>query len=221
VLKDRLYTSAKLSAGRRSAQTVVWRIAHALTRLLAPITVFTSEEVWKFLPHRADDPASVHMTVFPAAVEFDAGLDEAARNDWQKLLQVRETVLKALEDARNSKFINAALEAKVTLRAEVEWSALLVNYAAWLSALFIASQVEVETRPEATEHTPEIEVRVGRADGIKCDRCWNYSTRVGESKDWPTLCERCVAALDENVRTLGTPYVTGAAPASSKQGGAA
>jgi len=226
VLKDRLYTAAKRSSGRRSAQTVVYRIAHALARLLAPVTVFTSEEIWKFLPRHAADTGSVHMALFPAASAFDAGLPDSIRGEWDKLLQVRGTVLKALEDARNAKFINSALEARVILRAEVEWASLLTSYLQYLPALFIASQVEVETHGEATDRTSAVDVRVERAHGTKCERCWNYSTHVGESARWPALCERCVSALEENIRTLGTEAPgklesAGAASTSGGSGGAA
>jgi isoleucyl-tRNA synthetase len=207
VLKDRLYTSAPRSPGRRSAQTAVYRIASALVRLIAPILVFTSEEVWKFLPRGASEPESVHMAVFPTAEEFERAFDEARLNDWERLLVLRDGVLGSLEGARKSKQITAALEAKVVLRASGADLDLLKKYASSLPALFIASQVAVlpadhPIQPGVTP--PTYYVNVERADGKKCERCWNYSTHVGASADYPTLCERCVAALGEIERGGGS-----------------
>ncbi len=200
VLKDRLYTSAPQSIGRRSAQTAIYRIASALVRLVAPVLVFTAEEIWKFFPKRASDPESIHMAVFSAAEELDAGFSVSSISDWQSLLGLRDHVLKALEQARNSKFINAALEAKVVLRPDQDWNALLLKYESWLPALFIVSQVRLDRsafQPGSPDTNALPEVTIERADGAKCERCWNYSPRVGENAEVPTVCERCVAALTE------------------------
>jgi isoleucyl-tRNA synthetase len=206
VLKDRLYTFAPKSRGRRSAQTAVYRIAATLLRLIAPITVFTAEEVWKHLPRAASEPASVHMATFPAAAELERVLDETRAKNWDRLLLVREEVLKALEPVRATKTISSGLEARVTLGANAELAALLRKYAAYLPGLFIVSQVEIAdgTVEGATPSGIEgLQIRVERALGKKCERCWNYSTHVGESADYPTLCERCVATLNEIERDGG------------------
>ena len=195
VLKDRLYTFAPRSRGRRSAQTAVYRIASALVRLLAPILTFTTEEVWKYFPRRSGDPESVHIAVFPSPEEVATGLDAARAQNWDRLLGVREQVLKALEGARQSKQISASLEARVRLGANGELAGLLSEYAGWLPALFIVSQVELGAASNG-----DVAVAVERARGTKCERCWNYSERVGESAAWPTVCERCVAALEEIAR---------------------
>jgi len=197
ILKDRLYTFAPRNPGRRSAQTAVYRIADALVRLIAPLLVFTAEEVWRYLPHAAGDPASVHMAEFPAAEQLERTFSESRAKDWEGLLEMREDVLKALEAARNAKTIASALEARVTLRAQGERLALLKKYASWLPALFIASQVEIAP----AEGPAAVEIK--RADGKKCERCWNYSVHVGESHDYPTICERCVSALAEIERDGG------------------
>ena len=120
VLKDRLYTFAPKNRGRRSAQTAVYRIASALLRLIAPILVFTAEEVWKYLPRAAAEPESVHMAMFPAAEELERALDEARAKNWDRLLTVREEVLKAMEPVRAAKTISSGLEARVTLAANGE-----------------------------------------------------------------------------------------------------
>jgi isoleucyl-tRNA synthetase len=200
VLKDRLYTFAPRNAGRRSAQTAVYRIASALVRLIAPTLVFTSEEVWKFMPGAASQTQSVHMSEFPTAAEFDTLNAEGAKA-WDRLLVVREEVLKALEPLRAAKTISSALEARVTLAATGELLAILRKNAAFLPGLFIVSQVEiVEGKLDGATPAASIDnlqIKIDRALGAKCERCWNYSTHVGESMDYPTLCERCVAALNE------------------------
>ena len=200
VLKDRLYTFAPKNPGRRSAQTAVYRIANALVQLIAPTLVFTAEEVWKYLPRVAGDPESIHMAVFPDAQQLESALDEKRADNWDRLLGVRNEVLKALEPLRAAKTISANLEAKVTLSAPTKLAELLQKYAAYLPAMFIVSQVELASGNGDGATAPGIEglqVRAGRANGKKCERCWNYSTHVGESSKYPTVCERCVVALDE------------------------
>ena len=192
VLKDRLYTSAPKNLGRRSAQTAIHRIAGALVRLIAPVLVFTAEEVWKYMPRDASDPKSVHMTVFPSAEALKGAIDQEGAQKWERLLAVREEVLKSLEPARAEKLISSGLEAGVTLSADSDLSNLLQEYRETLPRLFIVSQVEVRNGS-----TDGLQVAVARAPGKKCERCWNYSTHVGESVEYPTVCERCVAALKE------------------------
>jgi isoleucyl-tRNA synthetase len=205
VLKDRLYTFAKNNRGRRSAQTAIYRITSALLRLFTPTLVFTAEEVWKHLPRVEGDPESIHMAVFPAAEDLERAFDEPRSKNWEKLMDVRENVLKALEAARNAKSISSALEAKVILRSSGSLLELLKRYSATLPALLIVSQVEVLPIDGAvsSHHTEPLQVEVKCTDGAKCERCWNYSTHVGESADYPTLCERCVAALAELARDGG------------------
>jgi isoleucyl-tRNA synthetase len=201
ILKDRMYTFAPASAGRRSAQTAVWRIAHALVRLVAPFLVFTAEEIWKHLPHRTGDPESVHMALFPSPDEFGVALDARLGGNWERLLALREQVLRALESARNEKLIAGSLEAKVRLGASDGWRTLLEGYRAWLPALLQVSQVEVApARPgDGSGSAPAdgLEIEVQRAEGAKCERCWNFSVAVGSFPDYPTVCERCFAALGE------------------------
>jgi isoleucyl-tRNA synthetase len=207
VLKDRLYTFAPKNRGRRSAQTVVFRIASALVRLIAPTLVFTSEEVWKFLPRVAGDPESIHMATFPAAEQYESAIDEARSKNWELLLKVREDVLKALEQARAAKLISAGLEARIRLSAAGDLAGILKEQAAYLPGFFIVSQVELasgDLNGGATSATIEgLQIGVERAHGAKCERCWNYSTHVGENTDFPTLCERCVAAIAEIERGGG------------------
>jgi isoleucyl-tRNA synthetase len=201
VLKDRLYTKAANNKSRRSGQTAVWKITGALVRLLAPTLVFTSEEVWKFLPHAAGEASSVHIALFPDEAELRTGIAPEKANTWELLAKVRGEVLKALEVARNEKkLINSGLEAKVLLNADLELKAKLKQYLPHLPGLFIVSQVELisaGTGEFRSEVVPGLEVSVQRADGKKCDRCWNYSVHVGENPRYPTICERCSQAIAE------------------------
>jgi len=196
VLKDRLYTFAPGNRSRRSAQTAIYRIASALLRLAAPIMVFTSEEIWGYFPHRASDPASVHLAMLPAPSELvAASADLSMKENWERLLNLRRSVLVALETARTSKKISGALEARVILNGAHNDAPLWKQYARWLPALFIVSQVHIDEPgvPVSKDECLSIE----RAEGTKCERCWNYSTHVGENSEYPTVCERCTAALAE------------------------
>ena len=200
VLKDRLYTAAPNSPARRSAQTAIWRIGEALVRLLAPITSFTCEEVWQYLPAVSDRLESVHVGRFPTTAEIlgDAQVETNLKQeeDWTALRGVREEVLKALEEARNDKLIGGPLEAQVTISAGGPLYSVLARHADQLRYIFIVSQVSLE--PAASGNgTGAVRVKVGRAAGQKCERCWNYSTRVGEDAVYPTVCERCSAVLKE------------------------
>jgi isoleucyl-tRNA synthetase len=201
VLKDRLYTKAAKNKSRRSGQTAVWKITSALVRLLTPTLVFTAEEVWKFLPHAAGEPGSVHIALFPEEAELRTGIAPEKANTWELLAKVRGEVLKALEVARNEKkLINSGLEAKVQLNADLELKAKLKQYLPQLPGLFIVSQVELisaGTGEFRSEIVPGLEVSVQRADGKKCERCWNYSVHVGENSRYPTVCERCSEAIRE------------------------
>lgn len=144
--------------------------------------------------------SSVHLTLFPTAEELDSGLSAAKRAQWEKLLAVRDAVLKALERARQAKAIRSSLEAKVFLRADGDLGRLLADYRDELAALFIVSYDQVEIGKDARARVeptdlPSLEIAVEPADGKKCERCWNYSTSVGQHQAQPTLCERCVRAL--------------------------
>jgi isoleucyl-tRNA synthetase len=200
VLKDRLYTKAPKSKSRRSAQTAVWKITGALVRLIAPILVFTAEEIWKYLPKTTGEHESVHMALFSKEQELRADIASKQVALWELLSKVRGEVLKALETARNEKKINSGLEAKVLLNAELELKAKLKQYLPLLPGLFIVSQVDFLTAGTGdyrSDAIPGLEVTIQKADGAKCERCWNYSTHVGENTRYPTVCERCTEALAE------------------------
>jgi isoleucyl-tRNA synthetase len=201
VLKDRLYTKAAGNRARRSGQTAVWKITGALVRLIAPILVFSGEEIWKYLPKLAGEPDSVHMTLFPEESALRSGLAPEQAHQWELLARVRGEVLKALEIARNEKkLINSGLEAKVLLSGDMELKTKLKHYLSVLPSLFIVSQVELFSTGAGdyrSDAIPSLEITVQKADGKKCERCWNYSTHVGENPRYPTICERCSEAIAE------------------------
>jgi isoleucyl-tRNA synthetase len=215
VLKDRLYIRPPHSRLRRSGQTALWRIGQTLVRLLAPMMSFTAEEVWQFLPSVGEKPESVHLALFPTpgevlgnalhppqhgSAEVPAHSDRI-RADWDRLIQVRNEVLRALENARNQKVIGSGLEAKVTLSAPRDLDELLNRYRETLRYLLIVSQVEVKQSPGG--NGSGLKVEVSKADGQKCERCWNYSTLVGSDSAHPTVCERCSEALGEILTPAG------------------
>ena len=204
VLKDRLYISAAKSQARRSAQTAVWRIGEALVRLLAPIMSFTCEEVWQYLPKVEGREESVHLALFPADDEIlgdPTGLtkpsDLPQLTEWSTLRRAREIVLEALEFHRNAKEIAGSLEARLNITASEPAYSVLEKHRDRLRYLFIVSAASVRLWTSADGSAGGIIVNVDRADGQKCDRCWNYSTHVGEDQTYPTVCERCSAVLKE------------------------
>jgi isoleucyl-tRNA synthetase len=191
VLKDRLYTSAPKSLARRSAQTALYRLGYALVRLMAPVLTFTSEEVWPHLGMKG----SVHTSFFPTPDELSHEIPETLRDrtaSWDRLMPVRDEVLKALESARQEKYIGAPLEASVVLSASGDLYQLLHSYAGELGGLFIVSRVELKLG-----EGDSLGVTIGRAPGVKCERCWKYTEDVGCSDEFPTVCAFCASVLEE------------------------
>ena len=189
IVKDRLYIFAPRSLERRSAQTALYKIAESLCRLMSPILVFTADEAWENLPGQR--LPSVHIAEFPSRTTGGPPASETrAGSDWERIFSIRDEVLKALETARIDKQIGSSLEAKVVLTTDATTTRLLLDYYDQLRYIFIVSLVEVH-------EGDSFGVEIQKADGSKCERCWNYSTRVGEFAEYPTVCERCSQALDE------------------------
>ena len=199
VLKDRLYCSAPGSVDRRSAQTVLYRVADALIRMLTPILSFTAEESYGYLPKLAGAPATCQVLLMP---ESDgAFVDQALGEQWEKLLGVRSAVQAVLEKARAEKHIGSSQEAAVHLYAtggaEGGVAELLQSRLADLPTLFIVSAVKLfvggQAAPSGTffgKGPGDLSVEVLRAEGEKCDRCWNRR-ELGVVAGHPTLCGRC------------------------------
>ncbi len=195
VLKDRLYCEAADGRRRRSAQTVLHRIAMDLSRLMAPGLPFTADEVYSLLP--GDHEESVHTALFPKPETADA--EVMAR--WQVLLDVRAVVTKALEEARASRSIASSLEARVTVAAPKGLVAALEAHERTgqlfpgnLANLFIVSKVTLREADGA------VTVDVVRAPGSKCERCWTWSSAVGRLAVHVAVCERCAAVLEAGGR---------------------
>src|SRR5437870_1446638 len=195
IIKDRLYTSLPDDPRRRAAQTVCYDVLSALARLLAPILTFTCEEAWRYLPGAHGE--SVHLERFPEAPR--EWLDDTLKRDWDRLLEVRREVAKALETARAGKLIGSGLEAAVRIgHAPEDLPALLSAKRELLPTVFIVSRVALERSGSGasviyeSQDIPGLVIGVDRARGEKCERCWTRSEHVGENRTHPTLCERCV-----------------------------
>jgi isoleucyl-tRNA synthetase len=199
ISKDRLYTFAARSAERRSAQTAMYLMADGLTRLLAPILSFTSDELWRFMPGGRDE--SVHMALFPARDELEAMRDPALVQRWERLAAVREQVLAEIEPLRKNKQIGSSLQAKVVISATRAELPLLEQYAKQLPMLFIVSEVKLRPAPDDVEAHAEAKPRVTieRAGGVKCERCWRYVPAVSTDPDLAGLCDRCQDAIAETI----------------------
>ena len=196
IIKDRLYCEGVDSFERRSAQSAIYMILNALTRLVAPILAFTSEEIWAAMPHfAADDAESVLFNEMPKPVALHT--DESFVAKWDRIHQVRDEVNKALELKRNEKLIGKSLEAKVLLFCDGELLDFLKGVEKELAAAFIVSQVKLEQgKGEFATELDDLTITVEKADGEKCERCWAYSTTVGECEKHPTLCSRCAAVVE-------------------------
>jgi isoleucyl-tRNA synthetase len=185
--KDRLYCELSGSTLRRSAQSVIFRILDGLVRLVAPVLSFTADEIWSHLPAWDGKEESVHLALFPQSSDLG---DVSFADRWERLRHLRQTVLKELEAARDGKIVGQSLDAKVILTVPEAWKELVDGYRGQLAQLFIVSQVEVR-------EGGELAAEVVKADGAKCQRCWNWSTYVGTNDMYPETCERCTAVLEK------------------------
>jgi isoleucyl-tRNA synthetase len=192
IIKDRLYTYAPKSLERRSAQTALYEIVVRLSKLIAPLLVFTADEIWENIPGAKAEAESVHLTLFPA-------YEKAWRNDellgrYEQLFGIRDVVMKSLEEARNAKMIGAGLEAKIIISADKETRTFLESFGENLRFMFIVSQVELR---DGTE----LKVEVAQADGEKCERCWNYTTDVGVNPKYTGACGRCADNIEATAKS--------------------
>jgi isoleucyl-tRNA synthetase len=197
ISKDRLYTFAARSRERRSSQSAMYLMADGLTRLMAPILSFTSDELWRFLPGRREE--SVHIAVFPARAELETLVDRDLLERWTRLIDLREQVLAEIEPLRKDKRIGSSLQAKVVVEAAHADLAFLEAYARQLPMLFIVSEVELRRAPEPAAKPPVRSVTIERATGVKCERCWRYVPAVSTDPAWAGLCDRCQEALAQPV----------------------
>jgi isoleucyl-tRNA synthetase len=193
ILKDRLYTFRADSPLRRGSQTVLFEIVVAMTKLMAPVLSFTAEEIWRTLATQVGGRlgvSSVHLSVFPEVQPQWQDAELAQR--WERLLGYRTQVQGVLEGSRRDKTIGSSLEATVELRADADTYEFLQPYREDLTTLFIVSQVELIASGEATS---PLVIAATKSSFGKCERCWNYREAVGKDATHPTLCERCVEAV--------------------------
>jgi len=194
VTKDRMYTLGARSRDRRSTQTAMYALCDGLARLLAPILPVTADDLWRYMPGKRS--ASIHLEEFP---NVDHLLAPELMADWDRLLQVRDTVNAALEQKRKEKVIGNSLSANVTLTATGPIVALLDRYREHLPTLFIVSDLTLNLGE--ADGADLVRIDVGKARGVKCGRCWRYVPSVRTEPDWEGICDRCVDALAEPVNS--------------------
>ena len=195
IVKDILYTFKSDSCQRRSCQSALYIILGIIAKVIAPVLVFTSEEIWRAMPKREGKAESVHLSFFDK--EESLKIDDVLEEKFARLRKIRDVVLKVLEARRVSGIIGSSLEARVVLYAasDKEYSFLKENESG-LAALFIVSQVGIEKGAfpdEAVqdEDVPSIRIYVDKAIGEKCSRCWNFSDTTGKYSQYPGICKRC------------------------------
>jgi isoleucyl-tRNA synthetase len=202
IIKDRLYTNLPNSLERRAVQTVLYEVIQGLVRILAPIMAFTTEEIWKYLPDEPGKPVSVQMAGWPAVIE--GYMDPELERRWDRLLEVREVVSKALEIARQKKIIGHSLGASVILYPDRQLYGFLFTFLPDLADIFIVSQValekpgtEVSDEAYGNEDFQGLRVLVESAPGEKCIRCWKFSEDTAEDEQQAALCPRCAKVAKE------------------------
>jgi len=188
VTKDRMYTLGARSWQRRSTQTAMYLMCDGLARLLAPILPVSADDLWRYMPGQRSE--SVHLERFP---NVDGLLAPDVVEVWDRLMAVRDRVNAALEEKRKAKVIGNSLSASVTVTATGPVAALLEQYREQLPMLFIVSDLTLDLGdPTGAD---QVQVDVGKARGVKCERCWRYVPSVRTEPDWSGICDRCVEAL--------------------------
>ncbi|ACD66704.1 isoleucyl-tRNA synthetase [Sulfurihydrogenibium sp. YO3AOP1] len=198
ILKDRLYVYAPKSLERKSAQTVLWELLLSLNKILAPIISFTAEEVWQYV-RKIDSniKESIHLEIMPVVNEkfIDKNLEET----YEKLLEVRDDILKAIEEARKQDLVRHPYEARVILKLPKEYKEIVEKRLDWIKFFFTVSQVELSDNPEGDvvingESVKDSVIAVSKAKGEKCPRCWIYDESVG--RNGQPVCDRCKIQLE-------------------------
>ena len=193
VIKDRLYCDGVDSASRRGAQTVIYKILDTLVRILCPILAFTSDEIWKAMPH--EDGVRLENAMLNDIPKVDEKvLDTVLEQKWERVQALRDRVNRSLEEARAAKEIGKSLEAKVTISANGEIYDFIIAEPE-LDKLFIVSAVEVKKDETLGAALEDITVEISKASGVKCPRCWTFSENAGTDSEHPELCPRCTAVV--------------------------
>lgn len=195
--KDILYIYAEDSLERRSMQTVLYKAVVAITKLITPILPHTAEEIWNFLSEPED---FAQLSEMPTVEKLD-GEEEIAKN-WHEFMEVRDDVLKALEEARNNKLIGKASEAKLSLFVSDDVKTLLDKLNTNVGQVLMVSQLLVDSLDNAPEDAQSfrngVAIKVAHADGETCERCRLIRTDVGSDADYPQFCARCAKIVRDN-----------------------
>lgn len=196
IIKDRLYCEKADGFERKSAQTAMHIILTALTKLIAPILAFTSEEIWSYLPGN-DSKGSVLLEEMPELTVVD--FDQSLVDKWQRIYDIREAAKKALEIKRTEKVIGSSLEAGVILYCEEKDIDFFNENRELLRTVCIVSDLTIQPDKQGAFVFEQLglSMDIFKAQGEKCERCWTYSTTVGRNSSHPTLCERCCAVLSD------------------------
>ncbi len=185
VLKDRMYCDAPQSPSRKSAQSAMNNILETLVKLIAPVLVHTAEEIWTNL----EKPDSIHLAQMPTpAPEIDYDKDS---DKWNKIMELRDEVLKALESLRQQDVIASNQEASVMITGDTETTSMLTDFGLEnFAALCIVSQVKLY-------QGDKLNITVEKSPYQKCQRCWNYWPSVAENEKHPDLCVRCIEVIEQ------------------------
>ncbi len=196
ILKDRLYVYRAGSKERRSAQSAIFLVLRDLTRLIAPILAFTAEEIWDHIPAFDGKALSVHLSAMPLSDQ--ALMDDGLAAKWGRIIALRQEVSKVMEEARRDKIIGHPLDARVVLSGDDKTLEFLRPIEALLADVFIVSGVALQASDGPyieSEAFEALGVRVERAPGAKCPRCWHYSEEIGKAAGHPGICLRCAGQL--------------------------
>ncbi len=204
IVKDRQYTAKTDGLARRSAQTAMYHVVEALARWLAPITSYTADEIWQYIPGERSESIFLetwYQKLFP--LDADSTMDRAF---WDKIIQVRAAVSKEIEQLRSKGDIGSSLNAEVELYCNEEFFNTLNQIASELHFIFITSAVTLADEKFCSEDAIQTEVegiklKVIASEHEKCVRCWHQRYDVGENKDHPELCGRCVTNIDGDGET--------------------
>ncbi len=214
MVKGRLYTYAADSCQRRAAQTVIYEILNVLVRIMAPILVFTAEEIWQNMPREKKYTSifSVHLLDWPQKdrdfAQGDLTLSRKDKNiddELKAVIELIPSISKMLEDKRSIGLIGSSFDAKINLLTnnEIRYK-YLKNLENDLCEIFKVSQVNIlrqdnldsaKVGSEKLIASSDIVIEISKADGLKCVRCWNYSCQVGKHKEHPLLCDNCLEAI--------------------------
>ena len=185
ILKDRLYTTSEDSFARRSAQTSLYHISHSLMRVMAPVLSFTAHELWEVLCNEKD-----HSIFTDYWYELPKhGLSNEDINDWNNIIKVRAEVNKRIEEVRESGKIGSSLQAQLRINANKDIMESLTRFKDDLKFIFISSDVTINL------HDDDLNIEAIPSPYKKCERCWHYAESVGQNKEHPSICKRCISNL--------------------------